>query len=113
MTDRVMPGVAACEIVDVGYDYGSAMALQGVSLRTEPGESIALIGPSGSGKTTLLRVIAGLPKPQCGTVHIMGRPIVGMKFGKELAGLVGMMQQQLDLVPQFAVKHNIQAGNLG
>ncbi|MCH8235037.1 MAG: ATP-binding cassette domain-containing protein [Chloroflexi bacterium] len=113
MTDRVMPGVAACEIVDVGYDYGSAMALQGVSLRIEPGESIALIGPSGSGKTTLLRVIAGLLKPQRGTVHIMGRPIAGMKFGRELAGLVGMMQQQLDLVPQLAVKHNIQAGNLG
>lgn len=47
-------------------------AVDGVSLRIESGQSLALIGESGSGKTTLGRLIAGLDRPTGGTVHFLG-----------------------------------------
>ncbi len=54
---------------EVGVRYGSAWALQSVSLSIGAGERVALIGPNGSGKTTLLRVLNGLIEPSAGTVQ--------------------------------------------
>jgi len=53
----------------VGVRYGSAWALQSVSLTIGAGERVALVGPNGSGKTTLLRVLNGLIEPSAGTVQ--------------------------------------------
>ncbi len=50
-------------------------AVDGVSLRVAPGEFVVLYGPSGSGKTTLLELIAGLQRPDGGTVVLDGRDI--------------------------------------
>jgi ABC-type nitrate/sulfonate/bicarbonate transport system ATPase subunit len=47
---------------------GPVLALDGVSLRVEPGQIVAIVGPSGCGKTTLLELICGLQKPDAGTV---------------------------------------------
>ena len=48
--------------------------LSDVSLRVEPGETIAVIGPSGSGKTSLLTALAGIQRPDAGEVRLHGRP---------------------------------------
>jgi len=56
----------------VGVRYGSAWALQSVSLSISAGERVALVGPNGSGKTTLLRVLNGLIEPSAGTVQRPG-----------------------------------------
>ena len=50
-----------------------ANAIDGVSLDVMPGEFVVLLGPSGCGKTTLLRTIAGLERPDAGTIDIDGR----------------------------------------
>jgi peptide/nickel transport system ATP-binding protein len=52
-------------------------AVQGVSLRIMPGETVALVGASGSGKTTVGRAIVGLVKPSGGDVLFQGRPVLG------------------------------------
>lgn len=58
------------EVDQIRKAYGSFEALKGVSLRIERGELVALLGPSGSGKTTLLRIIAGLDRPDSGTIRL-------------------------------------------
>lgn len=56
-------------------EYADHMALNSIDLNIKSSSLTALLGPSGSGKSTLLRVIAGLDKPDSGTVYINGRDV--------------------------------------
>jgi len=56
------------ELTDVHVRYGNIRALQGVSLRVDTGELIALIGANGAGKTTTLRAVSGLLRPSQGAI---------------------------------------------
>lgn len=53
----------------------SVKAIDGVSLKVEPGELVVLLGPSGCGKTTILRCVAGLDTPDSGSIVVNGRPV--------------------------------------
>src|SRR5262245_63669285 len=61
----------------VSKHFGDFAALDEVSVSVEAGSLTALLGPSGSGKSTLLRVIAGLERPDSGTVSIAGLDVTG------------------------------------
>jgi len=63
------------ELTDVHVRYGNIRALQGVSLRVENGELVALIGSNGAGKSTTLRTISGLLRPAQGTITFEGADI--------------------------------------
>ncbi len=56
----------------LGRSYGERPALEGVSLRLEPGRTLGVFGPNGAGKTTLLRVLAALLRPHAGTAKVAG-----------------------------------------
>ena len=58
---------------NVSKSYGRVRALDGLSFDVKPGQFFALFGPSSVGKTTTLRTIAGLVRPDAGTVTISGR----------------------------------------
>ena len=60
------------EVRNVSKMFGRFAALRDVSVTVGSGELVALLGPSGSGKTTLLRVVAGLERPDAGSVHFDG-----------------------------------------
>jgi len=62
----------AIEVRDVNKSFGTTPVLHDVSLDVAAGSLTALLGPSGGGKSTLLRVIAGLERPDTGTVRISG-----------------------------------------
>ena len=62
------------EIEDVTFSYGEEQVLNGVSLKIQPGDKVALVGASGGGKSTLVQVILGLYTPDSGNVLFDGIP---------------------------------------
>lgn len=62
----------AIEIRDLTRDYGERIALDGVDLDLEVGQTLAVLGPNGSGKSTLLRILASLLRPTSGDVEVLG-----------------------------------------
>ena len=111
--DRVSPPAPAVSLRAVGKSYAGTVALAPLSLEVGQGERVAVLGPSGSGKTTLLHLVAGVVRPDAGTVTLSGRDLAGIRPGRELAALVGVIHQQFDLVPHLPVLHNVLAGRLG
>ena len=65
--------MAVLECNGLSKRYGSAVALDGVDLKAEPGRLLGLLGPNGSGKTTLIKSACGLLQPSSGTVSIAGK----------------------------------------
>lgn len=89
---RRSPQLPTIELRDVRFRYSDVEAevLAGVSLRVEPGESVAIVGPSGCGKTTLLKLILGVHAPDAGEVLVGGVPLaqVGLRAWRDLVGVV-------------------------
>jgi putative ABC transport system ATP-binding protein len=85
--------------------------LNGINLRVERGEFVAIMGPSGSGKSTLLGIIAGLDNPTSGRVLIDGIDITRMGEG-ELAKVrnakIGMVFQAFNLIPTLTARENVE-----
>ena len=113
MTDGVNEQAPMFLLEGVGKSYPGVTALAPTSLRIDAGERVAILGPSGAGKTTLLHLMGGVIQPDQGSIRIQGRPLANLAPGRELAGLVGVMHQQFDLVPHLSVVHNVLAGRLG
>jgi len=109
-TNEIEPLVRARGIAK---EYPGVRALAPISFTVAQGERVALVGASGSGKTTLLSLMAGMVQPDSGTISLDGRDLSRMRPGRELAGLVGLVNQGFDLVPQLPVIHNALAGRLG
>jgi NitT/TauT family transport system ATP-binding protein len=80
------------------------LVLDGVNLTLHEGEIVGLLGRSGSGKSTLLRLIAGLARPQGGSLSYLGRKIDGP------AGGIAMVFQSFALFPWLTVLENVQLG---
>jgi NitT/TauT family transport system ATP-binding protein len=80
------------------------LVLDDVNLTLKEGEIVGLLGRSGSGKSTLLRLIAGLSRPQGGSLSYLGAPIVGPTQG------VAMVFQSFALFPWMTVLENVQLG---
>jgi putative ABC transport system ATP-binding protein len=85
-------------------------ALRGVDLDVESAKLTAVMGPSGSGKSTLMHILAGLDKPDTGTVKIGGVEVTGL----DDAGLtalrrkhIGFVFQFFNLLPMLTAKENI------
>ena len=64
--------MALLEVRDLVVHYGSALALDGVSLEVAAGSFAAVIGPNGAGKSTLLRAVLGLVRPTAGSIRLGG-----------------------------------------
>jgi linearmycin/streptolysin S transport system ATP-binding protein len=85
--------------------YGDIVAVDGVSLRAGKGEMIGLLGPNGAGKTTTVSMIAGLVRPDSGTVLVDGRPLHGdADPGKRNIGLV---PQDIGLYNEISARENL------
>jgi iron(III) transport system ATP-binding protein len=91
--------------------FGDAVAVDGFDLEVRRGELVCVLGPSGCGKTTALRLIAGLERPEAGTVRVAGRTLTGP--GTWMAPerrRVGMVFQDWALFPHLDVRGNVAFG---
>ncbi|MDD4737405.1 MAG: ABC transporter ATP-binding protein [Kiritimatiellae bacterium] len=95
------------EIKDVSKKYGSAVAVNSVSLRIERGEFFCILGPSGCGKTTLLRMIAGFERPSSGRIRLEDTDITDIPpYQRD----VNTVFQNYALFPHYSVFDNIAYG---
>jgi branched-chain amino acid transport system ATP-binding protein len=100
------------EVHDVHVAYGAGVrALQGVSLRVQPGEVVALIGANGAGKTTLLKTIAGLVQPQAGEVSFDGHPINAVDAADRVRLGVALVPEGRRLFSRLSVAENLTLGS--
>ncbi|MGM9445841.1 ABC transporter ATP-binding protein [Streptomyces murinus] len=102
MTTTAVPATSTTEVV--GFDqvtktYGTVRAVDGLSLRLHPGETVALLGPNGAGKSTTLDLLLGLKQPDAGTVSVFG---TGPREAI-VAGRVGAMLQSGGLMDDVTV----------
>jgi putative ABC transport system ATP-binding protein len=105
------PAVEASEVSRRYGDGESAVdALQGVSIEVPAGQFTAVMGPSGSGKSTLMHILAGLDRPDTGSVSVGGREITDMG-DKELTLMrrreIGFVFQFFNLLPVLTAEQNI------
>ncbi len=98
--------MAAISIQEVRKQYGSLKALDGVSFDVLKGEFFGLLGPNGAGKTTLISSMAGLCRPDSGSVKVMGYDVqTDFRIARRQLGVV---PQELVFDPFFTVRETLQ-----
>ena len=90
--------------------YGDTLAVSDLDLTVDKGEIVALIGPSGCGKSTLLRLVAGLERPDAGTVAVGEAVVAGQGWVPPERRRVGLVFQEHALFPHLSVGDNIRFG---
>jgi len=95
--------------------YGSIVALDSIDLQIRQGEAVGFVGLSGAGKTTLFRLLNGMVRPTEGTVQVNGDNLAALSLEelRQVRAQIGFVHQDLSLIPNLRVLHNVLAGRLG
>jgi peptide/nickel transport system ATP-binding protein len=114
MTNLPNPIIQARNLVKIYQVAGlEVVALQGLDLTVQPGESIALVGPSGAGKSTLLAAIAGLERPSAGALTVAGKNVLALDqqaladYRRTTVGIV-WQQTSRNLLTYLTARQNIE-----
>jgi neutral amino acid transport system ATP-binding protein len=99
------------EVEDVYAGYVQDLnILQGVNLRVDPGELVAVIGPNGAGKSTLAKAIFGLLIPNRGRMTFQGENIAGLKSNQIVERGMCYVPQVSNVFPSLTVEENLEMG---
>ena len=105
-TPEPLDGPVSLEARAVVCRYAGVVAVNGASLRVEPGTCLALVGESGSGKTTLLRCFNRMVVPAAGTVWVAGADVAALPE-VPLRRRIGYVPQTGGLLPHWSVTRNV------
>jgi ribose transport system ATP-binding protein len=87
--------------------FPGVRALDGASLRIEPGSVHALLGENGAGKSTLIKILTGVHRPDSGRLQVAGQDVTLDSPQAAVRAGVGVVHQERNLVPEFSVGENI------
>ena len=105
----VTDGAAGLRISHLVKSYRKRPVIRDVSLDLGRGEVVALLGPNGSGKTTCFYNIAGLIKPEGGTISIDGRDVTSLPMYRRAKLGIGYLPQEVSIFRGMSVEDNILA----
>ena len=106
----VAPETPVIEVEHISKSFGAVTALRDVSLRLHRGEVLGLVGDNGAGKSTLIKILCGFHKPDSGTYRFDGKPIHLNSPLEARAMGVQTVYQDLALVDDLTVYHNMFLG---
>ena len=95
---------------NISKSFGGVQALRGVDFDLRRGEIHALVGENGAGKSTLMKIIAGVHSGFEGEMLLDGKPVHFRSARDALAVGIGMVHQELSVVPQLSVAENVYLG---
>ncbi len=103
-----VPAIAAD---DIRKRFGGVEALRGASIAVFPGEIVGLVGHNGAGKSTLVRILHGDLAADSGEMRLNGESVKFTSIADALHKGLGVVRQELDLVPDLTVAENIYLGD--
>lgn len=102
--------MALLEIQQLTVGYGELPILRGVNLRVEAQEIVAIVGPNGAGKSTLMKTVAGLLRPQEGSILLAGQPITRLRPPRIVRAGISYVPQTDNVFPSLTVDENLDMG---
>ena len=100
------------ELKDISKSFSGVRALRGVNLRLEQGEIRCLVGENGSGKSTLIKLVAGIIRPDSGSVLIDGEEHSFLRPRLSIAKGIQVIYQDFSLFPNLTVAENVALNTL-
>ena len=98
------------EARDLRVSYGAAPAVNGVTLKVEPGALAVVVGPNGAGKTTLINAIAGLHRPQAGSLAMDGVSLNTVSPHRFCDYGIALVPEGRRLFTTLTVRENLELG---
>ncbi len=98
------------EVSHVRKQFPGVQALDGVSLAVYPGEVLALVGENGAGKSTLMKVVAGIHRPEAGTLRLNGKDVPFAGVAEAMRRGIVLIHQELNLAENLSVASNLFLG---
>jgi branched-chain amino acid transport system ATP-binding protein len=98
------------EVSHLRVSYSGVLALSDVSLRVPTGKIVALVGGNGNGKSTTLRAIAGLNRPDAGSIVFNGQLVHGLPAHRRVPLGLSLVPEGRRLFPRLTVRRNLELG---
>jgi phospholipid/cholesterol/gamma-HCH transport system ATP-binding protein len=104
-----MKNEAQVVVKSLQKSFGKQRVLDGIDLRIQKGESVAILGKSGTGKSVLLKLLIGLQQPDSGSIQIEGQEINGLDTDElnEIRKKIGFLFQQSALYDSMSIEDNV------
>jgi rhamnose transport system ATP-binding protein len=103
----MQPSKPTVELLDISKGFGAVQALQNVDLSLYPGEVHALVGENGAGKSTLVKILAGVHRPDTGSLRIDGNEVELRGPAQAQSQGIAVIHQEPTLFPDLDVAENV------
>jgi len=104
-------GGMSLSLEHVSFGYSEIPVLSDISLRLQKGDFLGVLGPNGSGKSTLLKLLAGVLRPQSGTIHLHDAPLPSLTR-RAIARVIAYVPQESNWIFPFTVREVVSMGRV-